>query len=249
MVAVKQKGKVIQQATDKQAQFNLAMKHYNSRGVYMLFGRLVSSANISLQLIVVILLWGMPLAPGVMFLAFVSAYYLTDLINGIIHMIMDHHENYSAIYGPLVAHFHLHHQTPVYTRRALPVVYFNESGAKIWLVPYLAGVLLLIHFTLIPIFLLHVLVYVGILSSVAEVSHYLCHSSKSKTVFFLARIGLLLSRKHHASHHSQDNTNYAFLNGASDPLINFIARTFYAGYKTTTDLHFANYTGTSADHR
>ncbi len=179
----------------------------------------------------------------------VSAYFLADLLNGIIHMIMDHNENYTSIYGPLVAQFHLHHQTPLYTPKALPLIYFIESGAKIWLAPYLFATLLLVQYSVIPNFVLLLLVLVGVLSSVAEVSHYLCHTSKSKSARFLASLGLLLSRKHHMPHHAQDNINYAFLNGMSDPLINRLAVWFYPGYKQTTDLHFARYSHGNEGHR
>jgi hypothetical protein len=38
-----------------------------------------------------------------------------------------------------------------------------------------------------------------------------------------------------------DNTNYAFLNGITDPLVNLIAQKISNGYKNSTDLHFALY--------
>ena len=38
-------------------------------------------------------------------------------------------------------------------------------------------------------------------------------------------------------HHKEDNKNYAFLNGISDRLINWIAKRLYVGYKKTTDLY------------
>jgi sterol desaturase/sphingolipid hydroxylase (fatty acid hydroxylase superfamily) len=85
------------------------------------------------------------------------------------------------------------------------------------------------------------LVYVGFLSSVAEVSHYLCHTSNSQLTLIFSKCGLLLSKKHHARHHLEDNVNYAFLNGWSDQLLNLIAKQFYPGYKNTTDRHYANY--------
>ena len=222
------------------------MERYHATSVYVNFGRLISLSSITLQIVLLTKLgdYQVTLALGV--LAFIVAYFLTDLLNGIIHMIMDHHENYTAFYGPLVAHFHLHHQTPKYTPRFLPIVYFNETGAKIWLLPYL---MLLVFAPVASPFLMLVLIFIGVLSSVAEVSHYLCHTSDSRLVAVLGRMGILLSRRHHTPHHEQDNTNYAFLNGASDPLINFIARRYYSGYKGTTDQHFVTYAGTTAGHR
>lgn len=226
------------------------MELYRSRKVYTLFGYLVATSNISLQLILLYKVWGIDLSFSGQVRAFLLAYILTDFFNGIVHMIMDHQESYDAFYGPLVANFHLHHQTPKYTKQPLPLVYFHESGAKIWLVPFLAFTLFLVGQGALSPFVLHVLVYIGVLSSVAEVSHYLCHTSDSRTAHFLARVGLLLSREHHAPHHEADNMNYAFLNGMSDPLINLIARTFFPGYKSTTDEHFATYArGAGAEQR
>lgn len=89
--------------------------------------------------------------------------------------------------------------------------------------------------------LLHILVYSGILSSVAEVSHYLCHTSSSPLAIRLGNCRIFLGKRHHAVHHLQDNRNYAFLNGLTDPLINAIAVGWGRGYKQHTDLHYAAY--------
>jgi len=222
------------------------MERYRSRKIYTNFGTLVATVNVSLQVLLLYLIWDLPLGFAGQITAFILAFVLTDFINGLIHMIMDHKEDYDSFYGPLVANFHLHHLTPKYTRHSLPVVYFNETGAKIWLAPFLGLVLWLVMNNSLSPFVLYTLVYVGILSSVAEVSHYLCHTSDSKTAHFLAKIRVLLSREHHTPHHEADNLNYAFLNGMSDPLINLIARKFFTGYKLTTDQHFAAYARVSA---
>ena len=105
------------------------------------------------------------------------------------------------------------------------MIYFNESGPKFWLLPYLASVIALSYLGANEV-LLTLLIYIGILSSVAEVSHYLCHNSKATWVRHLQDLGLLLSKKHHNHHHDDDNKNYAFLNGMSDPLINYIAKKY-----------------------
>jgi uncharacterized protein YccT (UPF0319 family) len=55
-------------------------------------------------------------------------------------------------------------------------------------------------------------------------------------------MGVLLSRNHHKKHHQNDNQNYAFLNGMSDPILNVVADILYAdGYKNQSDLHFETY--------
>lgn len=226
------------------------MELYRSNNVYTSFGKLVASLNVAFQVVLLYFIWDIKLGLVAQIVAFILAFILTDFLNGLIHMIMDHKESYDSFYGPLVANFHLHHQTPKYTKHPLPIVYFNETGAKIWLVPFLLLTLFLVMNNSFAPFVLHTLVYIGILSSVAEVSHYLCHTSDSRAAQFLARIGILLSREHHTPHHEEDNMNYAFLNGMSDPLINLIARTFFSGYKNTTDRHYVNYaSGAGADQR
>jgi hypothetical protein len=68
-------------------------------------------------------------------------------------------------------------------------------------------------------------------------------------VRILRGAGLLLSRRHHARHHRDDNANYAFLNGVTDPLLNVVARRWARGYKRNTDLHYAAYAGAGTSNR
>ena len=81
------------------------------------------------------------------------------------------------------------------------------------------------------------LVWVGCLSSWAKVSHYMCHTTNSGFQGGLARLGVVLGKSHHSRHHAEDNLNYAFLNGWTDPVLNRIAKMCNGGYKRTTDLH------------
>lgn len=227
--------------TARQKSFNEAMERFNGQGGYRWFGFGVATANIALQ---AWLLWhlrefhltGLAVAG-----ALLVAWVVTDFVNGLVHMYMDANDAYESFVGPLVANFHLHHRTPVYTPRPLPVVYFLESGSKVWLVPCLALIAWLAQSGLLNPWAVHVLVYTGVLSSVAEVSHYLCHTSTSALARVLGNSGILLSKRHHAVHHTQDNVSYAFLNGFTDPLLNLIAAKLSPGYKRRTDLHYATY--------
>jgi len=230
----------------KQDQFNTAMDLYNTRNIYRRFSLLISILIVSLQTLLVVMLGQTPLTGFEILVTFLAAYVLTDLLNGLIHLIMDNNDSYESLAGPLIANFHMHHKIQDYKKAAIIKVYFHETGAKVWLVPYLFLVLIMnLIFQVNPI-VLHLLVYIGVLSSVAEVSHYLCHTSNSPTVAFLARMGVLLSKTHHAKHHQQDNQNYAFLNGCCDPLINWIAQKYFGGYKQKSDMHFTHYTGENA---
>lgn len=225
----------------KQAQFNAAMDRYENTLTYKLIDKTIAIVNVVLQ---AVLLWKiLPVTIGVelQIAAFVLAYLLADFINGLIHLYMDRNDDYESIAGPLIAKFHLHHKTPRYKDNSVPVVYFNETGAKVWLAFYLSIVALLSSLPDISPFGLCILVYFGVLSSVAEVSHYLCHNSNSPTALFLSRVGILLSKSQHGRHHLEDNVNYTFLNGISDPLVNAVARRWSCGYKQGTDLHFARY--------
>lgn len=226
---------------EAQRRFNAAMARYNGAGGYRWFGYGVASANVALQLWLVLNLRGVGLSAAGWLAAVVAAWLLTDFVNGIVHMVMDAQDGYDSLVGPLIANFHLHHRTPVYTPRSLPVVYFLETGSKTWLVPTLAIVALLARAGLLTGWPLAVLVIFGVLSSVAEVSHYLCHTSPSRVAKFLGDWGILLSKRHHAVHHTQDNVSYAFLNGLTDPILNPIAKRFSPGYKNHTDLHYGAY--------
>jgi sterol desaturase/sphingolipid hydroxylase (fatty acid hydroxylase superfamily) len=225
----------------KQQQFADAMVAYNKTRRYQVFSMGVAVINILLQTWLLIqlfpLLGSLSLIQGLLALGLIL--YLTDLINGFVHMLMDNYGGYTGLAGPLVANFHLHHKTPVYKKRPLLVVYFLETGSKIWLVAYL-GIIIGLFSTLSPL-MATILVGIGIFSSIAEVSHYLCHTSRSALVSLLMKSGLLMSKKHHAKHHTKDNMNYAFLNGWSDPLLNRMAASLFSGYKKGTDQHFAAY--------
>jgi len=227
--------------TVKQQQFNAAMALYTSQSRYKVFGLLVSTTNISLQIYLLYRIWPVSIGPGWQVVTIVAAYLLTDFINGLVHMYMDNNDRYASLDGPLIANFHLHHKTPQYKKQNLLMVYFTETGSKVWLVGYLLLISALQATFGINPALLYTLVYIGILSSVAEVSHYLCHSSTSPIAVFLAKIGLLLSKRHHAQHHLQDNNGYAFLNGFTDPVLDLIAAACCKGYKQQTDLHYAQY--------
>lgn len=111
---------------------------------------------------------------------------------------------------------------------------------KNWLPLYMALVAYA-QTTAIPDGLSFSLVAFGMLSSVAELAHYWCHSPPNGLVRILQRSGLLLRPKHHAVHHTSDNKNYAFLNGMTDHVLNAIAKLTCGGYKNRADLHSLNY--------
>jgi len=230
------------QITIKQKQFNVAMKKYNQNNYYKNIYFLVSLINVTLQMILLVKLFTISLPWYIYILGLFIAYFITDFINGLVHMYMDNNDNYNSIWGPFIASFHLHHKTQKYKDANLLKIYFNESGAKFWLVIYLLAILFL-SFLNTNSFIMFVLILVGVLSSIAEISHYLCHNNSSKLVLFLQDIGILLSMKHHTNHHQYNNRSYAFLNGKSDFLIDFIAQKLYSGYVDGTDKHFENYYG------
>lgn len=233
----------------KQKQFNAAMELYTGKPVYKSVGRTVSTVNVFLQIYLLIQIAAMPIDPAWQIIAIFLAFILADFVNGLVHLYMDNNDSYESIAGPFIANFHLHHKKPMYRRHPLLLVYFNETGSKIWLVGYLILVSLLLGAAGFNPVVMHILVYAGILSSVAEVSHYLCHTSNSSIAMFLGRTRLLLPKRHHAKHHMSDNKNYAFLNGVTDPLINLIAGKTCPGYKNTTDRHFARYAGEGSENR
>lgn len=217
------------------------MALFNGKSLYKRTALATSTVIVALQLYLLLEVALIPVGATVLFAALFLAYLATDLINGLIHMYMDNNDSYESFAGPWVANFHLHHKRPVYSRKPLWQVWFDETGSKVWLAPYLVVVAVLLETWTVGPFVSHLLVYIGIISSLAEVSHYLCHTSTRPFVCFLGRIGVLLGKRHHARHHLNDNSNYAFLNGWTDPVLNVIARQMFPGYKNTTDQHFATY--------
>ena len=233
----------------KQKQFIAAMDLYENKRIYQLFGKFISTINVSLQIIIAYMVIPINIDVWWKIFSFIVAYFLADFINGLVHMHMDNQDDYKSIAGPLIASFHLHHKTPLYTKKNILLVYFNESGSKIWLSGFLIITSIAIGIFHINTVISYIILYFSLLSTVAEVSHYLCHVSNERLVDFFRRSGLLLRKGHHSTHHSEDNVNYAFLNGMSDPLINIIAKRFYSGYKNTTDKHYAYYQGKGTKNR
>ena len=234
---------------EKQKQFNLAMDKYNNQNYYKNIYKLVSLLNVSMQIGLLIIMTSLSMPWYFYLIGLFIAYFLTDLINGLVHMYMDNNDNYNSIWGPFIASFHLHHKTNIYKNANIFEIYFNESGAKFWLVPYLVMVILL-SFSGINDFILLLLIYIGILSSFAEVSHFLCHNVTNSTlVNTLQKYRILLPKKHHEKHHQLDNQSYAFLNGTSDFIIDRISQKLYDGYKLGSDEHFGKYEGVGSRNR
>jgi len=232
----------------KQVSFNNAMKKYHENNIYQYLYTLVSILNVSMQLYLLVVLFSLSIEWYALLTIFIGSYFLTDFINGYVHMYMDNNDSYDSMVGPFIASFHLHHKTPTYREFPIWKIYFNESSSKFWLVPFL---ILTIVLSLLEVhtYLLVNLIFIGILSSVAEVSHFLCHNSNSKFVLFLQKINILLSMKHHRNHHEKDNQSYAFLNGMSDFILDKIASKLYGGYKEKTDLHAQAYVGQDTNNR
>ncbi|MDE2420315.1 MAG: hypothetical protein KGO49_03915 [Gammaproteobacteria bacterium] len=225
----------------KQLQFVAAMQRYEGQSSYRLINKIVSWFNVSVQLFLMVLAIRLNIGWAWQIFAVLAAYVLADFVNGLVHLFMDHNDDYSSIVGPFVASFHLHHDIPRYTDKPLLQVYVDESGYKLWLVFFLLFLSGLFFWHAVAPLLLCIGAYFAVFSSIAEVSHYLCHNSHSRIVRGLQRFWILLPKKHHMLHHRVDNMNYAFLNGMSDPVINWIATHFYSGYKAKTDLHTALY--------
>jgi sterol desaturase/sphingolipid hydroxylase (fatty acid hydroxylase superfamily) len=155
-------------------------------------------------------------------------------------MVMDNADDYTSVIGPLVAAFHQHHHVPKYRDRPAALVFLAENGMKNWLAVYMILLVVVQHH--LPASLAFMLLAFSLLSSFAELSHYLCHNSTHRFVRLLQSARVLLHPEHHRVHHEADNTHYAFLNGMTNPLVNWIARRVYPnGYVETTDTHSAPY--------
>ena len=171
----------------KQRAFNKAMRKYHDNKIYQNIYKLVSILNVSIQIYLFILLFTFSIEWYMVLILFFISYFITDFVNGFVHMYMDNNDKYDSMVGPFIASFHLHHRTPEYKNFSIVRIYFNESGPKFWLVPFLMLTVILSLFS-VSEYVLLTLIFIGILSSVAEVSHFLCHNSNSKVVLFLQKM-------------------------------------------------------------
>lgn len=226
-------------------EYQIAMEKYKNINYYARLEFFFSIIIIALQLITTIQLVQQYNSINIfaIFITLFFSYFLTDFINGFAHMIVDNNDHYTSIVGPFVAAFHLHHIKLTYEKKHPLKIYFDESGHKIWLVFYLIILFIIQNVTHLNFYLNLCLVSIGVLSSVAELSHFWCHNKKqtNRLIRLLQKYHLLLSMKHHKLHHQQDNINYAFLNGMSDPILNIIAKYFFLGYKNFSDKHVKIY--------
>lgn len=201
----------------KRREYREALRRYREEPFYARLGGLVSATVLAGQAGLLALSLQDTLGWVSALLALALAWPLADLMGGVVHLLMDHHDRYTGQLGPLVAAFHLHHQQPRYEEKPLARVYIHESGFKLWLPFFLAAGLGLGLAGWVDGLPLRLWAWTGILSSVAELSHFLVHARRRPWADRLAAMGLLLSRHHHARHHREDNVGYAFLNGWSDP--------------------------------
>ncbi len=233
----------------KIAEFGIAMEKYKNNRFYSHLELIVSVLIMFFQALT--LFYAVKTYNGsslfTMLSAFILAYIITDFVNGIAHMYMDNNTRYASIVGPFISSFHLHHSNPKYTKQHPVKVYFYASGIKFWLLGYLLALYGLQKLFTIEYGVNVFFVSVGILSSIAEVSHYWCHMSTNKTILILQKYRILLSKQHHKHHHCADNTHYAFLNGITDPILNVISRYYYSGYKNNADKHTDAYKKSAVD--
>lgn len=229
----------------KTQEFKIAIEKYNKIPWYVRIEIAASCIIILLQIATTFALFESYTTTRipVILATLIITYIATDFINGFVHMVVDNHANYTAITGPFVATFHLHHLKLTYQNKHPLKIYFYESGHKLWLVFYLLLIFIVQQTVNLNFCLNLCLVGIGVLSSIAELSHFWCHNTtQANTVIrCLQRCGILLSMKHHKIHHQKDNKNYAFLNGMTNPLLNLIARLFCKGYKNHSDKYVTEY--------
>ncbi|MBL8025430.1 MAG: hypothetical protein JNL74_03420 [Fibrobacteres bacterium] len=233
----------------KQLEFNAAMDRYQKNIGYKLFSIYISLVNTFTPFLLFFLYDFNGLSTLTVLAAIFIAYIAADFINGIVHMMLDNNDSYTGLTGPFVASFHLHHRTPVYKKRNILLVYFFESGSKIWLTVYLVLLFALLITHPLPATIALLLILFAVFSCLAEVSHYCCHTESNMFTRMLSSVRILLPKSHHVQHHTNDNKRYAFLNGISDPLLDIIASFLFKGYKNNTDLHYAKYTGQETANR
>ena len=227
----------------KQREFNKAMYRYENNIFFKNINLVISILILLLQIYLGYKLINIKHKFYSFCIIFILAYISADLIGGIVHLLSDNNTDYLNFFiGPLIAAFQLHHKTPKYKNNNIFKVYFNENGSKIWLLIFMIVFISLEHHIKNK-YIITYFILLFFLSSLAEVSHYLCHNSKNKFVKILQHYKILLDPNIHIYHHTKDNMNYTFLNGCTDFIVNHIAQKYFIGYKTTSDLYSKTYIG------
>ncbi len=222
----------------KQTECQQAFQRYNTSKIYTIFNQVISIWCIFWQGTLFFLFFQKSENTSffVCFFLGVCAYIFADFWNGFIHLFMDNWRKYWGFFWPLTANFHRHHIYPQYTPKPLFQVYYTETGSKIWLFVLLFFILILN--SLFSEYLLLFFGFFSLFSSIAEVSHYLAHHPKKWFIHLLQKYHILLSPKAHITHHTKDNTSYAFLNGMTNPILDKIAHKYCKGYKNYADKDF-----------
>ncbi|GCD12133.1 hypothetical protein Ctaglu_37560 [Clostridium tagluense] len=65
------------------------MELYENKRIYQLFGKFISTINISLQIIIAYMVIPINIDAWWKIFSFIVAYFLADFINGLVHMHMD----------------------------------------------------------------------------------------------------------------------------------------------------------------
>lgn len=158
----------------------------------------------------------------------ILAYVLTDFVNGIIHMIVDNLTYDKGDIGALITGFHTHHDKDngiIRDKKYKHIhPFISNVGSKHWL-----AILLYISLRIKLDERVHLGLFMfGVFSIFAEYSHYASHTIKDNSLInVLRRLGVMLKPDYHMIHHDHGEY-YAFLNGMTDPLINYISYVLYS---------------------
>lgn len=161
---------------------------------------------------------------GTALIVFLIAYVYTDLLSGVLHIILDNERSLNlSIVSSLARGFQEHHRTPntihemslydhLYTMH-LPLV---MAFPPVVLMNFNMGYFVYLNFVI----MLHLM----------QMAHRWAHMPSSRVHFivkFLQHVGLLVSRKNHLTHHDNVyNTNFCIMNGWFNAPLNFAVRKF-----------------------
>lgn len=135
-------------------------------------------------------------------LQIIAAFYLADFVSAVFHLVTDRGWGLPVV----VAWFRKHHAAPqTMTFDLMPAV----AGVPLFIVG-----LLFMPWLLCPF---------GFFLTFAQIPHYYTHHSAPPAVRWLQRYGIFLRPEKHMGHHGNFDRDFAVLNGASNPLVNWLA--------------------------
>jgi hypothetical protein len=156
-------------------------------------------------------------------LYFIYSVLLSDLLSGIIHVYLD---NSKIKYNESLIDFYrlgfqIHHNFPLFQLKSFSEYKPYHECNTLFLTTILLSI---INIFLFDSLIIHFSLY---LLLIMQANHYYCHFDNCKLkipylVKVIHKYNILINAKQHNIHHATYDKNFCFINGAMNPIINYL---------------------------